>query len=427
MDHQSSKLTQLRNRAETILKQAIDTPSRENLNLSEIIHELNVYHVELEIQLEDLQQSNHALAIAQECYTHLFDFAPVGYIVTDEQGIVITANLTASMMMGVERGMLEKTAFAHCITTDFQDIYHLYRRAVLRTGQAQTCEVQLQRQDGTIFPAQLNTEVSTPQTDMLRTAITDITALKAAEVSLQRALKDEQQINQRSARVLSVIAHEFRTPLTTILTSVDILDRYGDKLTTEKKQERYQTIRNLIWYLNDTVQDARSIMIQDEPLTLKRASFDILAFTRQIINDMSQLAKEGQTIHLEIETQNEQELVFWDESLVRRVFMNLLSNAISYSQDAIHCRLQCTATTMVLHVQDQGMGISEEDQQHIYEPFYRGKNAEFIHGTGIGLFVIQQSVQAHEGTIDCQSRLGEGTIFIIELPRQSINALLPSR
>jgi len=417
MDKKADKLAQLRSRAEAALKQAVSTPHISSQNIDEVVHELNVYHVELEIQLEDLQGAYQALAASQNKYANLFDFAPVGYVVTDMQGTVIKANLTASSVLGVERDTLEKTAFAEFITADFQDIYHLCRRAVLQTRLAQNCEVQLRRADGTIFHAQLSMDLPDQQADILQIAVTNTSVLKQVEETLRRLLAHEKKSNELRARVLSVIAHEFRTPLTVILSAVETLEQYGDRLSPEKKQKRYQSIRNFVWYLNDTVEDASSISELDDKPHLKPEKYDIFAFIEQITSDMRDLAKAGQQILLQFNASHDAEYVTWDQQLARRIIMNLLNNALNYSKESIHFYVECK-DTVLLRVEDRGIGISEEDQLHIFEAFFRGKNTDFIHGTGIGLFVVKRAVEAHGGTIRCESRLGEGSTFIVELPRQ---------
>ncbi|MDX2139150.1 MAG: PAS domain-containing sensor histidine kinase [Chloroflexota bacterium] len=425
MDKKEDKLAQLRSRAETALKQAIAAPHAVPQDIDEVLHELNVHQVELEIQLEDLQQSYRALEMAQKRYANLFDFAPVGYIVTDRQGIVVNANLTMSSMLGVERETLEKRAFAEFITKDFQDIYHLSRRAVLQTRRADSCEAQLQRADGTIFHAHLNTDLPDPLAETLRTAVTNVSIIKQSEEVLSRALAHEKEINELRTRVLSVISHEFRTPLTIILSAAETLEHYGDQLPGEERTKRYQTIRNFVWYLNDTVHDASSISAIDDQPSLKLKTFDVLDFIRQLTHDMGIMAKEGQTIQLETTSLNEIEMVTWDQNLARRIIVNLLNNALIYSKEPVQCRVECQEKGVRLRVEDRGIGISAEDQKYMYEAFFRGKNTNFVHGTGIGLFVVQRAVYAHGGTIHCASRLGEGTSFTVELPRQ-VSVLPPS-
>ncbi|MBK8025471.1 MAG: PAS domain S-box protein [Chloroflexi bacterium] len=253
------RLTRLRQRAEAALKRAADPSPMAPATIDEMMHELNVYHVELEIQFEELQQTYRSLEAAKQEYASLFDFAPVGYVVTDQKGNVLNANLTACRMLGVDRATLAGATLAEFVAVDSQDAYHLHRRAVLGTGQAQICEVFLRSNGSSVFPAQLTTDVSIDSKGTLRTAISDISLFRQAADSLRRSLAKEKELNQLQARMLSVIAHEFRTPLTIIHSSVETLDHYADHLTDALKKQRYQTIRNFVWYLNDMVQDTSSV------------------------------------------------------------------------------------------------------------------------------------------------------------------------
>lgn len=420
MNSQQDKLAQLRRRAEVLLKHAVDTQSTASQTMDEIIHELDVYHTEISIQLEDLQQSYEALEIAQERYASLFDFAPVGYIITNTEGLVISANQTASSLLGVERQLLEQSYFSQVIAMDFQDIYHVHRRLVLKTQQAQTCELQLQNTNGRLFYAQLNTDLPNVSSGSLRTAITDISMIKQAEDTLRRSLEHEKQVNLLRNRMLLVISHEFRTPLAVILSLIEILESYGERLSDEKKKQHYQTIRNFVWYLNDVVENARSIDISYDLLSLKFTRFDVISLIEQIVNDMQLLAKEGQFIELEVLRSTESSIITWNENLVRRIVMNLLSNAIHYSTQSIQCLVECEAHLIRVSVIDQGIGILEEDKAHIYEAFYRGANAMFIPGTGMGLFITQQAVQGCGGSIQFSSQVGQGSRFTVELPHQAI-------
>jgi signal transduction histidine kinase len=244
------------------------------------------------------------------------------------------------------------------------------------------------------------------------------TCYAQTEEALRRALTHEKNLNQIRLSVLTTISHEFRTPLATILSSVDILERYGDKLPEDRKLDHYQTIRGFVGYLNDTIQDATSIEQLNEAQHLVLETFDVIAFTRQLIDDTEQITTKSGMINFHLVAEHEQEVVRWDPSLYRRIVMNLLNNALKYSSGAIRCILECTENTICLQVEDHGDGIAQEDQKHIFEAFYRGKNAEFIPGIGIGLQVVQRAVEAHGGTIRFESQPEQGTTFMVEMPRR---------
>lgn len=336
------------------------------------------------------------------------------------RGVVLKANLTACSMLNVPREALEQAAFAEFIAPADQDSYHLCQRSVLNTGQHKACELTLHRTGGD-FAAQLNLELCDPDMQLLQISITDISLIKETAASLQRALDREKAISELRARVLSVIEHEFRTPFAIILSAIETLESYGDRLAEQDRHKRYQSIRSIVWYLNNMVQDAASIQDIDTALYLKLTTFDAVAFIRQAISGMEDPASDLHRIVLEVVSQNDAEAVTWDQNLIRRILMNLLKNALRYSQEPIQCRLNFASDSVQISVADRGIGISDLDQQHMFEAFYRGDNTAFIHGLGIGLFVVQHAVQAHGGTIRCESRLGEGTIFTVELPRHALH------
>ncbi|MBK8024229.1 MAG: HAMP domain-containing histidine kinase [Chloroflexi bacterium] len=217
--------------------------------------------------------------------------------------------------------------------------------------------------------------------------------------------------------MLSVIAHEFRTPLTIIHASVETLDHYADRLTEEQKQQRYQTIRDIVWYLNDMVQEVSTVGIDDISPVLTLTLLDALAFVRQLVEDLGLIA-ESQPITMETIACEETEIVTWDKNLVRRILHNLLTKALKYSNKPVRFVLRCGADRISLQVSDQGPGLSDEDQQHLFEAFYRGKNSsELTHGAGLGLYVVQRAVQAMGGVLRVESVAAKGTNFIVELPR----------
>lgn len=417
MSKKRSRLQALRNRAEIVLSSVDSAPIINSLDVNELIHELKVYHTELELQLEDLQESYNQLEASQNQYATLFNNAPVGYIVIDSDAKILKSNLVASTMLGIQQSELKSQSLTNFITSDYQDSFHLHRRSALQTQQVQICEVQLNRSDGTIFYAQLRTHMSNSEIMVLHIAMIDLSAIKQTQDALELALSQEKQINQLRNRVIAVISHEFRTPLAAILSSVELLERYDERLTPEKKKQRYLTIRNMVWYLNDIVQDISVAQdLNNHVDRLKLQTFDVLTFIRQLIADIFDSTNMSQKIVL---TTNENDNCEGrlDEHLLSRILINLISNALRYSDTDVICHLIFSDDFIRFTIEDHGIGISQEDQTHMYEVFYRGTTAQFTSGTGIGLFVVAQSIELHRGHIDCESVIGEGTKFTVELPR----------
>jgi len=418
MNDREERLQRLRQRAERALDALDITPEISVSNIEDMVHELRVYHTELEIQLEDLRSANEQLTAARERYADLFNFAPVGYVVTDTHGHIEEMNLTAQVLFGIEIKNWQGRMLADLLYTDEREAYHVHMQTVLRTDDVRETDVKVHGADDTVFFARLTTQLHDDVTRTLRTAVMDISETKRAQEALERALAQQQEVNKLQERVLSVIAHEFRTPLATIISSVELLDRYADRMSEEKKTQRRQQIRNLAWYLNDIVGDIQAVGTSGSDLpALKPTTFDLLPYVQEIVSDIASLFKDEQKVVVEAKAIPAPYRVTWDQSLLRRILTNLLSNATKYSDANVTCQIDTLDDSVRFQVADQGMGIPPEDLPHIYEPFYRGKNGEFQRGTGIGLYVVERAVTVHGGKIDCETEPDKGTTFTVVLPR----------
>ncbi|NDJ85148.1 MAG: PAS domain S-box protein [Chloroflexi bacterium] len=414
----------LREQAEALLKQLTSTenlpPDIFTVSIDGLIHEIRVYYTEVQMQFEELQETNARLDATTQRYASLFKFAPVGYIITDPQGKILEANEMASRLLGADLAASKNALFGDWIASEDQDTYHLHRRAVLHKREDQHCEVQIRRPDGTTFDARLSTHLHDDHAETLRSAIINISTLKQAQEALRNALAHEMALNALRERILAVISHEFRTPLATILSSVELLESFGDQLSADERRQHYDKIRRLVWRLNTVVEEARAAGASgDDRPPLNATSFDVIAHTRQIIDDMGLPTAKGRQVDLRIDAPSSAETVTWDRALYERILTNLLSNAFKFSEDDVIGYLRCQEATIQIQVQDRGVGIPPEEQAHIFEAFYRGRNAEFVPGVGIGLFTVQRAVQAHGGEITCASAPGKGTTFSLDMPRHA--------
>ncbi|MEQ9626337.1 PAS domain-containing sensor histidine kinase [Coleofasciculus chthonoplastes] len=249
----------------------------------------------------------------------------------------------------------------------------------------------------------------------------DITKRQQAE-KMRRQLEHQQDMNQLQLRFFSLVSHEFRTPLSTILASVQLLQLCPDKFYPDKK------IRNL-QRIEAATQRLRQML--DNILTINRAETGQLDFQPTWMN-LEQLCQ-GILAEIPRNYDNPYELNWvrqadciracLDEQLLRSILINLLTNAIKYSPpgSTIDLRLTCTTTEVDFQVCDQGIGILADDIPHIFEAFYRGKNIDSIPGSGLGLTVAQTCVIVHGGTISVTSEHGVGTTFTVTIPCEVIS------
>jgi PAS domain S-box-containing protein len=413
----TQRFEQLRKLAEDHLSSGTKLPSSLPNDINELIHELEVHQIELEMQHSELQQAYENLEKSRQQSADLFDFAPVGYVITDRDGVILNANLTAAAMLGMERHELMQMRFANFLEKEDKDTYYIHRRAAFRNRQSQSCEVQIFRRNQSSFYAQLNIDVVTQDENICRMSVTNISQLKHAEDVLRQTLFREKELNELKTRLIDIISHEFRTPLSVILSSVEMLERFGDG--KDHAAKRYQTIRNTVWHLNDIVNDVLlAYHTGDDTLHLRPETFDVVIFIEQLIGDLRAYNNEDR-IQLVCNKEAGEAFVTLDKHLLRRTVVNLVLNALKYSTETVEFRLHVDSATVTLHITDHGKGISEEDQPYIYTLFYRGSDAEKTPGTGIGLAIAKRAVEAQGGMISFTTRLNHGTTFVVRLPKNA--------
>jgi PAS domain S-box-containing protein len=245
----------------------------------------------------------------------------------------------------------------------------------------------------------------------------DITERKRLD-EIRLALEREKELSAMKTRFFSMASHEFRTPLSTALAAAQVLENSQDEWDNTEKR-----LRNL-----HRIQDSVRNMVQllDDILTINRAETGKLAFNpkpleleqycRHFVEEMQLSA--GTQYTLTFTCQGKSIPVCLDEKLLRSILSNLLSNAIKYSPQGgnVSLALEFQSDTVILAVQDRGIGIIPEDQKLLFEPFHRGKNVRTIPGTGLGLVVVKKCVDLHQGTIRITSEVGIGTTCLISLP-----------
>ncbi len=244
----------------------------------------------------------------------------------------------------------------------------------------------------------------------------DISDRKHAEANMLRSLQKEKELNELKSRFVSMISHEFRTPLTTIETAAELLEHY--EWPAEEKQERYQQIHAAVHHMTQLLEDVLFIgKVEAGKLAFNPQELDLAEFCEGLMADL-QLTTRGQHI-LTFSVHGQAKPAQFDPKLLRQILSNLLSNAVKYSApgSTIQLKLFHQPTQVCLQVQDDGIGISPQDQAHLFEPFHRSANVDTIQGTGLGLSIVKRCVDLHSGTIQVVSQLQVGTTFTVTLPR----------
>ena len=262
----------------------------------------------------------------------------------------------------------------------------------------------------------LNTELEAKveeRTIILREALLK---LEQSQEELNEALDKERQLNEIKSRFVSLASHEFRTPLSTVLSSASLLSKYKSADEQEKRNKHINRIKESVTDLNDILEDFLSLGKLDErKLSAQISEFDL----HELIVDATEVTKgllrDVQEIHISHEGSR---LIHSDKKLLKNILINLITNAMKFSEngDAIEISSVTRSGYAEIAVRDHGIGISTEDQGHLFSSFFRGKNAGNIQGTGLGLHIVKRYIELLGGTISIKSGLDKGTEVLITIP-----------
>ncbi|MGJ3247987.1 MAG: HAMP domain-containing sensor histidine kinase [Elainellaceae cyanobacterium] len=272
----------------------------------------------------------------------------------------------------------------------------------------------------TNVPDELNmlSQVFDGMVDSIRTRERLIREGKQVEDEIRQALQVERELNELKSRFVSMVSHEFRTPLTVLRTSIELLEHYDHMTTEEKRGEYFQRIRVAIATMTQLLEDVLVVgKAEAGKLDFKPIFIDLQEFCREIVGEIQMSTSTQRDIRFN--SSGDCSAICADKNLLRPILTNLLSNAVKYSspEKPVDLTLRCFGSDIIIEVCDRGIGIPLDDQSHLFELFHRAKNAEDIRGTGLGLAIVKQCVTHHQGQITFASQIGQGTTFIVKLPR----------
>jgi PAS domain S-box-containing protein len=416
--------SELRRRAEEKLAEPV-IPGEDLSNVSPekmagLIHELQIHQIELEMQNDELCRIQEELERARNKYSHLYDFAPVGYFTLSEKGIIEEANLTMASMLGIERVELIGKPFTRFISRDDQDIFYKHRQRLLETEASLPCEMRLIKKDNQAFHARMECMLIKSKDDdsrQIRAAVSDITEYKQMEGRLHQSQKME------SIGILAGgIAHDFNNILAVIMGN------------TEMALDEVQEWNSVREYLNE---------IQSAATRAKNLILHILNFSRKGSTDLKPinigpivtetLKFLRATIPADIEIRQDIsckfDMVEGNQAQIGQVIMNLCTNAAHAMHDGggiLEVSLQNVefdkhvgfdlepGRYLKLTVTDNGHGIDPANIDHIFDPYFT--TGRLGNGTGMGLSLVYGIVKAHNGAVTVKSEPGKGTVFEVLFP-----------
>lgn len=245
----------------------------------------------------------------------------------------------------------------------------------------------------------------------------EIKRRKEAEAKIKSALAKEKELNELKTKFLSLVSHEFKTPLSSILTSATLVGKYTKEIHQEKRDKHLKNITGEVRHLNTILNDFLSIERLEAGKELYTLSnFSLSKVVNEVIYNTNMLLKSGQRINYP--SNIDEVTIHQDERIVALTLTNLLYNAVKYSTENtdIDLKVDLAKDKVVFHVKDEGIGIPEKDQKHIFDRYFRAENVLLTQGTGIGLNIIKGHLENLGGTIFFKSVENQGSTFTVEFP-----------
>ncbi|WP_347374940.1 ATP-binding protein [Aequorivita sp. Q41] len=245
----------------------------------------------------------------------------------------------------------------------------------------------------------------------------EVSKRKEAEHKIKESLRKERELNELKTKFLSLVSHEFKTPLSGILTSATLAGKYTETAQQYKREKHLKTIQSKVKYLNNILNDFLSIERLESGKT--NYKFDTVALSKvvnEVIYNSNMLLKDGQKINYPRNIDNI--TINFDEKILELSLTNLINNAIKYSSESTIIDVVVTPKVDAVEIEiiDQGMGIPQQEQKFIFNRYFRAENALLDQGTGIGLNIVKSHLENLGGTITFESEEGKGSTFTISFP-----------
>ncbi|MDP3314349.1 PAS domain-containing sensor histidine kinase [Lutibacter sp.] len=391
----------------------------------------------------------------------LFEAVSEGVIVVDENQIIVATNTAADQMFGYDKDELNEQHLNILIPPNFHGVHGGYYDAFYKQSSArkmgQNKDLYGAHKNGYKFPVEVGlnpfkinnkifvmsividitirraNEIKINElNNLLEEKISDrtfelnktVTNLKEeiekranAESELRKALKKEKELNELKTKFLSLVSHEFKTPLSGVLNAAVLVGKYTQTEMQDKRDKHLLTIKNKVHYLDGILNDFLSVeRLESGKVNYKLSTFKLSKVINEVIYNANMMLKSGQYI---VYPNNIDELnVYHDEKILELTLSNLLHNAIKYSPEntKIDFKIKQTFEGFIFEIKDKGIGIPFEDQKHIFERYFRAENALTNQGTGIGLNIVKGHLENLGGTIEFKSIKNEGTTFVVKLP-----------
>jgi PAS domain S-box-containing protein len=406
-------------------------------------------------------EARHKENNQEQQFEALFRFASSGILLVDAAGKILMANPSVERVFGYEIGELTGKSVELLLPDSARTAHVNHRKAFGEAPRPRSMGSGLdlfgQRKDGSNFPVEVslspfmadqqqyvvafvidNTFRKDYETSILqqKNELHQLTAalqelndqleqkvsartqeLQQAKDDLDLALVKEKELGELKSRFVSMASHEFRTPLSAILSSASLINSYIDRNEFSPIRKHAERIKNAVNGLNTILTEFLSLgRLEEGRIEVEHGPINIPEAIQEVYSELRTLFKIGQ--HLDYQHTGDENIIL-DSGLLRNILINIISNAIKYSNEngTIWLKTRVEDHQMTLSIRDEGIGIPTDDQKHLFDRFFRASNATNIHGTGLGLYIVRRYVSMMNGTISFESKPEKGTEFTIIFQR----------
>lgn len=385
----------------------------------------------------------------------LFEHATEGIIISDKSGKIIKANPSSERLFGYGPGELLGKVIEDLVPRKYAST-HVKERTQYNANphprsMGKNIDLRARRKDDSEFSVEislshykegdetfviafiiditerkrheanvvrLNQELEKKVEERTKVLQEALIELEYSKEQLTKALDAEKELNDMKSRFVTMASHEFRTPLSTILSSISLVNKYNHGDNDEKINKHVQRIKSAVTNMTLILNDFLSAEKLDEGrVFIRKEAVDVHAIASEVISEINGILKTGQNVSYSHEGPTTAQL---DKQMIRNILLNLLSNAIKFSPEGKTIKMNSAISEEEINitVADQGIGIPKEEQQYLFERFFRAKNVTNIQGTGLGLNIVGKYLDTMNGKIEFTSELEKGTTFYITIPNE---------
>lgn len=387
----------------------------------------------------------------------LFRYAAMGILLVNKEGEILRTNLFANELFGYGIRELEGQAIEVLVPTTLRGKHRLQHESYVKKPEIRAMGAGLdlkgQRKDGSLLSVEislsyfiqdkepyfiafvndttlqkeaesaviqqkneiekLNQNLEKEVINRTKALVETLERLETSKKALEQALEREKELGELKSRFVSMASHEFRTPLTSILSAANLVEKYVAELDQDKRERHLRRIKTAVSNLTDILEEFLSVgKLEEGKIEPRLLEFDLTTLIAEVQLDLQAILRPRQQFICE---HIGPELCCTDPSLLRKIIINLVSNACKFSPEGGLIQLQtCVSKTqLTLQVSDTGIGISDEDQKYLFDRFFRGSNVTNVQGTGLGLHIVARYAQLLNGSVRIDSQLGKGTTVTI--------------